>query len=288
MGWVFDIQAWTSLITLSALEIVLGIDNIVVLALLTAPLDPRNARPARRAGLLIALGLRLALLAGASWMASLTSPALTLAGVTLSWRDLLLTSGGVFLVVTAIQELHEAVTKRTASQAHAARPRATVLMVVAQIAVMDLIFSLDSIAAAIGISRNLPVMAAAITISMFIMYASSNAVSVFMQTFSRVKTLGLCFLALIGAALIAEGFGFAISQGSLIFAIAFAFVVETINILIDRNGASRSAMPLNQVVSTRKTASRQSYGATARPPSAKASLAAAPMPASKRKRRRRR
>jgi len=229
MDLLFDPAAWASLITLTALEVVLGVDNIVVLSILTHALPQREAQRARAVGLGLALALRLALLSAISWITHLTYPVFSAAGQDFSWRDLILIGGGLFLMVKAIQEIHAEI-EGTEAPSGAARPKASFGAVISQIAIMDLVFSLDSIITAVGLARHIEVMVAAICISIGIMYVAAGPVGAFIKRHPTTKMLGLCFLILIGVALVADGFRFNIPRGYIYFAMAFAGVVEAFNI----------------------------------------------------------
>jgi predicted tellurium resistance membrane protein TerC len=229
MDLLFDPSAWASLITLTVLEIVLGIDNIVVLSILTHALPQREARRARAVGLGLALALRLALLSAISWITRLTDPVLNVAGEHFSWRDLILIGGGLFLMVKATQEIHAEIEGRE-ERGDKPKAKAQFGAIIAQIAVMDLIFSLDSIVTAVGLARDIEVMVAAICIAVGIMYAAAEPVGGFIKRHPTTKMLGLCFLILIGVALVADGFGFHIPRGYFYFAMAFAGAVEALNI----------------------------------------------------------
>jgi predicted tellurium resistance membrane protein TerC len=247
MELLFDPAAWASLITLTALEIVLGIDNIVVLSILTHALPPREAQRARAAGLGLALALRLALLSAISWLTRLTYPVFSAAGEDFSWRDLILIGGGLFLMVKATQEIHAEIEGRQ-EQFDQPKLKPRFGAVISQIAVMDLVFSLDSIITAVGLARDIEVMAAAICIAIAIMYAAAQPVGGFIKRHPTAKMLGLCFLILIGVALIADGFGFHIPRGYIYFAMAFAGMVETLNIRSKGSGShlKRTAPPLDR------------------------------------------
>jgi len=229
MELVFDPATWASLITLTALEVVLGVDNIVVLSILTHALPQREAQRARAVGLGLALGLRLALLSAISWITRLTYPVFSAAGQDFSWRDLILIGGGLFLMVKATQEIHAEIEGRE-DPSSTGRQKASFGAVICQIAVMDLVFSLDSIITAVGLARDIEVMIAAICISIGIMYAAAAPVGAFIKRHPTTKMLGLCFLILIGVALLADGLGLYIPRGYLYFAMAFAGVVEAFNI----------------------------------------------------------
>jgi len=236
MDLIFDPAAWASLLTLTGIEIVLGVDNIVVLAILTSKLPRDEARRARSAGLALALALRIVLLTAISWMTRLTAPIFSVAGTGFSWRDLILIGGGLFLILKATQEIHAEI-EGEAQEPHA-RVRARFAAVISQIAVMDLIFSLDSIVTAVGLARDIEVMALAICIAVGIMYFAANAASDFIERHPTLKMLALSFLILIGVVLVADGFGAHIPRVYIYFAMAFAGLVEALNIWA-KNGAGR-------------------------------------------------
>jgi predicted tellurium resistance membrane protein TerC len=229
MDLILDPAAWASLLTLTALEIVLGVDNIVVLAILTAKLPRHEARRARSAGLALALALRIILLTAVIWITRLTAPVFSIAGTSFSWRDLILISGGLFLIFKATQEIHTEI-EGGAKEVPYERARSRFAAVIAQIAAMDLIFSLDSIATAVGLARDIEVMALAVCIAVGIMYFAANAASDFIERHPTVKMLALSFLILIGAVLVADGFGAEIPRVYIYVAMGFAGLVETLNI----------------------------------------------------------
>lgn len=229
MELLFDPAAWASLITLTALEVVLGVDNIIVLSILTYALPQREAQRARAVGLGLALGLRLALLTAINWITRLTYPVFSAGGQDFSWRDLILLGGGLFLMLKATQEIHSEI-EGGEDPSNISRPKASFGAVISQIAIMDLVFSLNSIITAVGLARDIEVMIAAICISIGIMYAAAGPVGGFIKRHPTTKMLGLCFLILIGVALVADGLGLHIPRGYLYFAMAFAGVVEAFNI----------------------------------------------------------
>jgi predicted tellurium resistance membrane protein TerC len=229
MDLLFDPAAWASLLTLTALEIVLGVDNIVVLAILTAKLPRHEARRARSAGLALALALRIVLLTAIIWITGLTAPVLSIAGTSFSWRDLILLGGGLFLILKATQEIHAEI-EGEAKDAPYGRARARFAAVIAQIAAMDLIFSLDSIITAVGMARDIEVMALAVCIAVGIMYFAANAASDFIERHPTVKMLALCFLILVGVVLVADSFGAHIPRVYIYVAMGFAGLVEALNI----------------------------------------------------------
>ena len=245
MHLLLDPAAWASLLSLTALEIVLGVDNIVVLSILTQGLRKPEAQRARAVGLGLALGLRLLLLSAISWITRLTYPVFNAAGQDFSWRDLIMLGGGLFLMVKATQEIHAEIEGRD-RPAGAPKPKAKFGAVIAQIAVMDSVFSLDSIITAVGLARDIEVMAAAICIAIGLMYVAAEPVAGFIKRHPTTKMLGLCFLILIGVALVADGAGFHIPRGYIYFAMAFAGVVEAFNIGAKTAGADGGAAPLRK------------------------------------------
>jgi predicted tellurium resistance membrane protein TerC len=256
MHLLLDPAAWASLISLTALEIVLGVDNIVVLSILTQRLPPPEARRARAIGLALALGLRLALLSAISWITRLTYPVFSAGGQDFSWRDAILIAGGLFLMVKATQEIHAEIEGRDhAADAAAAKPKFGA--VISQIAIMDLVFSLDSIITAVGLARDIEIMVAAICISIGVMYVAAEPVSAFIKRHPTTKMLGLCFLILIGVALVADGFGMHIPRGYIYFAMAFAAAVEAFNVWAKGAAAQKAAPPMNDGAPVRTGAASQ-------------------------------
>ncbi len=239
MDWLTDPQIWAGLLTLTALEIVLGIDNLVFIAVLVARVRPEHQALARRLGLGLALGTRLALLGAISWLARLTAPVLTVAGQDFSWRDLILIAGGLFLVYKGTTEIHTRVEGETHSVGTTAR--AALIGVVAQIAVLDVVFSLDSVITAVGMVNELPVMIAAVVIAIGVMLVASGPTTVFVERHPTVKMLVFSFLLLIGMTLVADGFGMHVPRGYIYAAIGFSAMVEALNQLAGRRQRTRSA-----------------------------------------------
>ena len=230
--WVTDPQIWLSLVTLSALEIVLGIDNIVFLAILTNRLPPHQRALGRKIGLTLALGTRLLLLATLAWIVKLTDPLFTLFDHGFSWRDLILIGGGLFLLVKAVHEIHETMEgalDAAANNSDAPKVYAVLSSIVVQIAVIDIIFSLDSVITAVGMADTLWVMVVAVVAAMMVMLAASGPLSDFVSNHPTIKMLALSFLLLIGVFLIADGFGMKIPKGYLYFALGFSVLVEAMN-----------------------------------------------------------
>ena len=233
-NWVTDASIWLSLVTLAGLEIVLGIDNIVFIAILTNRLPEAQRPAARKAGMAMALLTRLALLSVLAWVATLTQPLVTIAGLALSWRDVILLAGGLFLLVKATHEIHNEVEVDEQESTPAEAATATFGAVVAQVAVIDIIFSLDSVITAVGMAEHLWVMVVAIVIAMALMLAASTPLSNFVSNHPTVKMLALSFLMMIGVFLIADGLHFHIPKGYLYFAMSFAVFVEALNVIVAR------------------------------------------------------
>ncbi len=222
--------AWMSLLTLSVLEIVLGIDNVIFLTIVASRL-PEEQRPrARKIGLAMALGFRIALLGSLTWIIGLTEPLTSLWGLEISWRDIVLISGGLFLLVKATMEIHAMTEGDEDHGANTQIKQSSFLAAVAQIAVLDMVFSLDSVITAIGMASQLPVMIAAVVISIVVMMLAADAVGRFVENHPTVKMLALSFLLVVGMALVADGMHFHVPRGYVYFAIAFSASVEALNL----------------------------------------------------------
>ncbi|PVB62803.1 TerC family protein [Labrenzia sp. 011] len=234
LAWVTDPQIWASLVTLTVMEIVLGIDNIVFISVIVSRLPAEIAHRARRIGLALALVFRIALLSVLTWLVGLTAPLFTVADHAFSWRDAILIAGGLFLLFKATHEIHNGI--EGAGDDDAPRDvKMSFAAVIAQIIVIDLVFSVDSIITAIGMAEHIQVMVAAVVLAMIVMYVASGPVATFIQRHPTTKMLALSFLLLIGVALIADGLGFHIPRGYIYFAMAFSAGVEIINVLAKRN-----------------------------------------------------
>ena len=229
--WIYDPAIWASLATLTAMEIILGIDNIVFISVLVSRLPEKQADQARKIGLALALGARIVMLALLAWIIGLTQPLFTAFGHDFAWRDIILIVGGLFLLYKATHEIHQAVEEPDEHKPRSAVD-ATFMAIIGQIIIIDLVFSVDSIVTAIGMAQHVPVMVAAVTIAMFVMYIGSIPISKFIAEHPTTKMLALAFLLLIGMNLVAEGLGFHIPKGYIYFAMAFATGVESINVLI--------------------------------------------------------
>jgi predicted tellurium resistance membrane protein TerC len=228
MSWITSPEAWVGLLTLTVLEIVLGIDNIIFISILAGKL-PKELQPrARRIGLIGAMVTRIALLAGLAWIIRLTKPLFVVLGHSISGRDLILIAGGLFLLAKSTREIHQGLEGETD---HAGKKvRATLAGVVGQIMLLDIVFSLDSVITAVGMARHLPVMIAAVVLAVGVMMFAAGPINDFVQRHPTIKMLALSFLLLIGVSLIADGLGQHISKGYIYFAMGFSVFVEMINL----------------------------------------------------------
>jgi predicted tellurium resistance membrane protein TerC len=228
-------EAWAALLTLTALEIVLGIDNVIFISVLVSSIPEPKATRARQIGLALALVFRILLLSLLVWLIGLTESIFSVRGLSFSWRDIILVGGGLFLIGKATHEIHREVegdAEAAAGQEGGAIAFASVIL---QVSVIDMVFSLDSIITAIGMVQDLTIMITAVIIACAIMYASSGPVARFVAAHPTTKMLALAFLVLIGVALVADGFKFHIPRGYIYFAIAFSAAVEFFNVLAKRN-----------------------------------------------------
>ncbi|MFW8565800.1 TerC family protein [Orrella sp. 11846] len=234
MDWLFDPTIWVGLITLIVLEIVLGIDNLIFIAILADKLPPRQRDQARLLGLSLALVMRLFLLAGISWLVKLTAPWIEISDYSFSGRDVILILGGFFLLFKGTLELHE----RIEGKRHTTtgpRVYASFGVIVTQIVILDAVFSLDAIITAVGVVNDLPVMMAAVIIAMAVMLLASKPLTRFVNAHQTVVVLCLGFLLMIGFSLVAEGFGYDVPKGYLYAAIGFSILIELLNQLARRN-----------------------------------------------------
>lgn len=241
IDWLTNPDVWASFIALSAMEVVLGIDNVVFISLLVSRLPPDNRRRARRIGLSLALIFRVIMLGGIAWMIHLTTPIFSLAGYDFSWRDLILIAGGLFLLVKGTREIHDDIEGEEEEEGGASRVADTMVSAVLQIAVIDLVFSIDSIITAVGMAEHVEVMIAAVAVAILVMYFASEPVAGFIERHPTTKMLALSFLLLIGAALIADGMHFHIPRAYIYFAMAFAAAVEVVNVLASRKRRAAQA-----------------------------------------------
>ncbi len=236
-----DPNAWAALLTLTALEIVLGIDNVIFISVLAGRLDPASSRRARQVGLLLALILRIALLFGLTTLARLRYPVVTIAGNEISWHDIILIGGGLFLIAKATFEIHREIEGVAPNRKSSGAD--SLLFVIVQIGVVDLVFSIDSVITAIGMVSRIEVMIVAVLISILVMYFASSTASGFISRHPTTKTLAVAFLILIGVALVADGFDVHIPRGYIYFAMAFSAAVEAINIVVRQRRAGNDPQP---------------------------------------------
>jgi predicted tellurium resistance membrane protein TerC len=248
MDWITDPEIWASLLTLTVLEIVLGIDNLVFIAILASRLPAEQQNRARRVGLALALLTRLALLASIAWIIGLTQPLFDLFGKPVSWRDMVLVAGGLFLLYKGTREIHHALESDGLDpETHESR-RTSFAGVVTQIMVLDIVFSLDSVITAVGMANTLWVMATAIIIAVAIMLAASRPLAEFVERHPTVKMLALSFLMLIGMTLIADGAGLHVPKGYIYAAIGFSVGVEALNqFAARRRRPSGGVRPVSQI-----------------------------------------
>lgn len=239
--WIADPQAWASLATLTALEIVLGIDNIIFISIMAGRLPKEQQARARQVGLGLALFMRLALLASIAWIVTLTEPLFSLGAYAVSMRDLILLLGGLFLLYKGTNEIHHTMEGQDEAVG-TGRKTLTFGAVIIQILILDIVFSLDSVITAVGMANELPVMMLAVIIAVGVMLFAAGPTSRFVQEHPTVKMLALSFLILVGVALVADGLHFHIPKGYLYFAIAFSVAVEALNL-----AAARRRRRQNQV-----------------------------------------
>ncbi len=235
MTWLTSPEMWVALLTLTVLEIVLGIDNIIFISILAGKLPAHQQARARRLGLAGAMVTRILLLASLAWMIRLTAPFFTLLGHPFSGRDLILLAGGLFLIYKSTHEIHEKL-EGESGQANT-RTAASFANVVGQIVLLDIVFSLDSVITAVGMARQLGVMIAAVVIAVGIMMFSATAISDFVHRHPTLKMLALSFLLLIGVTLIADGLGQHIAKGYIYFAMGFSVFVEMLNLRLRARSA---------------------------------------------------
>ena len=232
MDQLFTTEAFVALFTLTSLEIVLGIDNIIFLTILVDKLPSQQRQKARVTGLFLAMFTRIALLLSLTWVMGLTRPLFELMGESISTRDLILIAGGLFLIAKSTHEIHQSLNppgpEENPSESTSLSARFFILILV-QIAVIDIIFSLDSVITAVGLADQLWVMITAIVIAVIIMMVASGSIGEFVSTHPTLKILALSFLILIGVSLMAEGLDFHIPKGYIYFAMAFSFMVEMLN-----------------------------------------------------------
>lgn len=228
--WIASPEAWIALGTLTALEIVLGIDNIIFISILVARLPDEQRDRARRLGIMLAMVTRLALLFSISWVMGLTEPWFTVLGQEISGRDLILILGGLFLLAKSTHEIHASVEGEPEAEHQAAKAASSFGMVLVQIAILDLVFSLDSVITAVGLVDHVSIMAIAIIIAVGVMLLASKAIGEFVDDHPTIKILALSFLIVVGLTLMVEGFDVHVPKGYIYFAMLFSLSVELINI----------------------------------------------------------
>lgn len=229
LEWLSDPEAWVSLATLTALEIVLGIDNIIFISILVSRLPANQRQSGRIIGLALAMGTRILLLMSLAWMMKLTSPLFTLFNQEISGRDLILFLGGLFLIIKSAGEIKEAMHPENHHESEN-KKKVSYLGVLIQIAILDIVFSLDSVITAVGMASHLPVMILAIVIAVGVMMFAAKPIGDFVDSHPTLKILALAFLILVGISLIAESFDIHIPKGYIYFAMGFSAIVEMLNI----------------------------------------------------------
>jgi predicted tellurium resistance membrane protein TerC len=233
MDWITSPEAWVALATLTTLEIVLGIDNIIFLSILVGRLPVEQRPSARILGLGLAMVSRILLLLSLSWVMRLTHPLFTIADQAISGRDMILIGGGLFLLVKATKEIHSAVEGEEESERQMRRTAYVGTLI--QIAIIDIVFSLDSVITAVGMASDVPVMVIAIMAAVVVMMFAAKAIGEFVERHPTIKVLALSFLIMVGVALIAEGLAFHIPKAYIYFAMAFSVLVEMLNIRLRKN-----------------------------------------------------
>ncbi|AUI66099.1 MULTISPECIES: TerC family protein [Glaesserella] len=235
--WIASPEAWVALFTLAALEIVLGIDNIIFISILVSRLPEKQRQSARLIGLALAMGTRILLLLSLAWMMRLVDPLFSIMDKPISGRDLILFFGGLFLVVKSSMELIEAVKGEPHDTESSSGKKANYFMILIQIAVLDIVFSLDSVITAVGMADDIPVMVIAIMIAVGVMMFAAKPIGDFVDHNPTIKNLALAFLILIGIALMGEGFNIHIPKSAIYTAMGFSVIVEFINIKMRKNQA---------------------------------------------------
>ena len=235
-------EAWAALVTLTVMEVVLGIDNLIFISVLTNKLPEEFREKARRIGIALALIMRLVLLGAITIIVGLTTPVFTLFDNPFSWRDLILIAGGVFLVWKATREIHERVEMAEGEHGPSLKVGATFTVAIAQIILLDLVFSIDSIITAVGMTQHLPIMFAAVIIAVALMFVASGPLARFINANPTIVMLALGFLLMIGVMLIADGWGAHVPKGYIYAAMAFSALVEALN-MMSRRAQRRKKKP---------------------------------------------
>jgi predicted tellurium resistance membrane protein TerC len=232
LEWILNPNTWIALVTLTSLEIVLGVDNVIFVSILAGKLPASQQARARRLGLFLAMFMRIGLLLSLTWMMRLTTPLFTVWSLELAGRDLILGVGGLFLIAKSTYEIHDNL--EGAEAGGSARAAASFWSAIGQIVVLDIVFSLDSVITAVGMANDIVVMVSAVVIAVGVMMAAANGISGFVDRHPTVKMLALSFLLLIGVSLIADGLHQHISKGYIYFAMAFSVLVEMLNLRLRR------------------------------------------------------
>lgn len=235
MDWIFDPHLWAAFLTLAILEIVLGIDNLIFISISADRLPKEQQAMARRLGLALALLMRLGLLGSVAWIVSLKETVFTVLAVEISWRDIILIGGGLFLIYKGTSEVHALIEGEEHGHGAGEAVKATMASVLGSIILLDVVFSLDSVITAVGMSDNFWVMASAIIVAVIVMLFANGPVSRFINRHPTVKMLALSFLLLIGTVLIADGLHYHVPKGFVYSAIGFAMFVEVLNLAARRN-----------------------------------------------------
>jgi predicted tellurium resistance membrane protein TerC len=242
LDWIFHSEIWIALITLATLEIVLGVDNLVFISISVSRLPAERRSKARRFGLALACITRILLLLTLVTLARLTEPLFTMIGRAFSVRDLVLIAGGLFLLVKGSMEIRDSIQGRGEEEDISARPSAVFGMVIAQIAIIDIVFSLDSVITAVGMVNQIPVMVAAIVLAVLVMIFAADPIGEFIDRHRTVKMLALSFIVIVGVALIGEGVGIHVNRKYIYFAMAFSVGVEVLNLLAKEHAVRRAQL----------------------------------------------
>ena len=246
MEWITDPQAWIALATLTALEIVLGIDNIIFISILVGRLPEHRRNLARRLGLAAAMGTRILLLVSLAWIMTLTTPLFSVLRWGISGRDLILLSGGLFLLWKSVHEIHNSLEGEEDESGSAAQ--ATFGAVLVQIAILDIVFSLDSVITAVGMADDIAVMVIAVVLAVAVMMFAARPIGEFVDRHPTIKMLALSFLILVGFALVAEGLHFHVPKGYIYFAMAFSVAVEMLNLRVRARAARAPVVKLRRAM----------------------------------------
>ncbi|EAI9065917.1 TerC family protein [Campylobacter lari] len=237
--WIFSVDAWVVLLTLTALEIVLGIDNIIFLAILVSKLPPEHRDKGRILGLAFAMITRILLLLSLFWVMKLVTPLFSILGNEISGRDLVLLLGGLFLIVKSIKEIKESIMHQEESQSNI-KISNKLWVVVAEIAVIDIVFSLDSVITAVGIAQDIEIMIIAVIVAVLVMLFASKPIADFVEKYPSIKILALAFLVMVGFVLVCESFDIHIDKAYIYTAMAFSLIVEILNIISQKKQTNNS------------------------------------------------